>query len=151
MPDDYDYQAWLEKHNRAIEKAKALIEKYGFEVIIIKNDRKPCFLRIKFGKKKIDFQVKIIKTKFVRSVWLCKKERFDQDNFYLLYASKEKTFSVASGHDIDREGEYRDSEWAKGVKYVVVQNTLFHPAKNFFKRMKTRYEGELQQRMSQWF
>jgi len=148
---DFDYQSWLEKHNRVIGKAKALIEKYGFKVVVIKNDRTPSFLRIKFGKGKVDFQIKIIKTKFVRSIWLCKKERFNLDNFYILYASKEKTFSVASGHDVDREGEYRDSEWTEGVKYVVVQNAMFRPAKNFFKRMKARYEGELQQRMNQWF
>jgi len=145
-----DYQAWLEKHNKTIEKGKKLIKKYGFKVIIIQNDKKSSFLRIKFGRKKVDFQVKTIKTKFVRSIWLCKKERFNRDDFYLLYASKEKSFSVASGHDIDREGEYRDSEWAKGTKYIVVQNSVFRPANPFFKLMKSRYEGELQQRMNQW-
>jgi len=148
---DFDYQSWLEKHNRAIDKAKAMIEKYSFKVVVIKNDKTPSFLRIKFGKDKVDFQIKIVKTKFVRSVRLCKKERFNRDNFYLLYASKEKTFSVVSGHDVDKEGEFRDSEWVEGVKYVVVQNTLFRPAIKFFKRMKARYEGELQQRMNQWF
>ena len=149
MPNDY--QVWLEKHNRIIEKAKALIEKYGFKVVVIKDDRKPSFLRIHFGKNNTDFRIKIVKTKFVRSIWLCKKERFSPKSFYLLYATKEKCFSIATGSDINQEHELKNSEWAKGVKYVVVQITMFRPAKTFFKLMKTRYEGELQKRMNEWF
>lgn len=145
-----DYQVWLERHNGRIEEAKVLIRKYGFKAIIIQEERKPSFLRIKFGRTKIDFRIKMVKTKFVRSIWLCKKDRFEKDDFYLLYASKENTFFIASGSDINREHELRDSEYEKGIKYVVTPFTVFRPAKSFFKVMKARYEGELQKRLSDW-
>ena len=149
MPSDY--AAWIEKHNNAIDKTKALIKKYGFEAIILTEERKPSFLRIRFGSRKIDFRVKVIKTNFVRSIWLCKKNRFNVNSFYILYSKKEKAFFIASGNDIDKEYELKESEWNKDVKYLVVQFAMFRPAKTFFKRMKIRYEGEIQRRINTWF
>lgn len=145
-----NYQDWADRHDKIVDKAKKMIEQFRFKVIVMEEGRKPKFLRIRFGSKKIDFQVKEVKTKFVRSIWLCKKDKFNKTNLYILYASKEKSFSIATGNDIDRNHELKDSEWDKSVKYMVVDISIFRPAKTFFKTMKTRYEGELQRRINDW-
>lgn len=145
------YEAWARKHDKAIVKAKALIESYGFKVIMLKEERTPSFLRVKFGKGKVDFKVKIIKTKFARSVWLCKDGSFVKEDFYLLWARKENKFFVASGTEVNREYTLEDSEYRKGEKYIVTPFEVFHPATVFLKKMKARFEAELQQRMTTWF
>jgi len=144
------YDEWLKKHDEAVQKASALIKEYGFEPIIANEQGKPSFVRVFLGEKKIDFVIKEIKSKFVRTVWLCKKEAFNPENIYMIYASKENTWLITTGREADREGEYRESDLKEGVKFVVVSIEVFRPAKAFLKLIKERYNDQLQKKMTEW-
>lgn len=144
------YDDWLRQHNEAIQKAIALIQNYGFQPVIIDEKGKPNFVRIFLGTKKIDFMIKMIKSKFVRQVWLCKKDAFNPENIYLVYATKENSWLVTTGKEADREGEYRESDLKEGVKFVVVSIDIFRPAKTFLKLIKERYDDQLQKKMTEW-
>lgn len=143
-----NYDSWLKRHDENVQRAKELISEYGFEPIVINEERKPSFVRIFLGDKKIDFIVKEIKTKFVPTVWLCKKDAFNPENVYLVYATKENSWLVTTGKEVDREGEYKDSEYKEGEKYVVVPIDIFRPATAFLKLIKERYDDQLQKKMT---
>jgi len=142
------YESWLVKHNELIKKALELILSFKFRAIII--DANPPFIRIYINNKKIDFYVKEIKSNFIRSVWVSKKNKFDPKGNYLIYVVKGERWLIASGQQIDEKAEYRDSEHQKNVKYLVVPIDVFSPAKTFFKMAKNRYERGLQRRMTEW-
>lgn len=150
MMTESTYENWLEKHNDAIKKAEELIKEFGFEPKIISEEKKATFIRIFLGNRKIDFMIKVIKTKYARQVWLCKKEAFNPDNIYLIYASKENSWQVVTGKEVDREGEYKESDYRQGEKFVVISSEVFRPAKKFFKLVKERYDDQLQKRMTDY-
>jgi hypothetical protein len=142
------YDDWLKRHDEIVQKAIALIKEYGFEPVVINERGQPSFVRIFLGTKNINFMIKEIKTKFARSVWLCKKEVFNPENIYLIYTSEESSWLVTTGKEADREGEYRESDMKEGVKFVVVAIDIFRPAKTFLKLIKERYDDQLQKKMT---
>lgn len=142
------YESWLEKQNELLKKALELILSYKFRAVII--NEKPSFIRIYIHNKKIDFYVKEIKSRFVKSIWISKKNKFDLKANYLIYITKGERWLIASGQQIDRESILKDSEHQKNVKYLVVPVDVFCPAKTFFKMAKNRYERGLQRRMTEW-
>lgn len=145
-----DYQNWLDKQNLAVQKASELIGEFRLDTTIIKQERKPNFVRINLGSNRLDFLVKTIKNRFVKYIWLCKKGEFDSRKNYLVYIEEDEKFLVSTGYQIDREAEYRDSDYHKNAKIVVVPIGAFRSARKFFKSIKKRYEEQLQKRMTQW-
>jgi len=143
-----NYENWLKKHDETVQKAKELISEYGFQPTIISEQGKQSFVRIFLGEKKIDFAIKEIKTKFVPTVWLCKKDAFNPEKIYLVFATKENSWLVATGRECDREGEYKESDYKEGEKFVVVSIDIFRPAKTFLKLIKERYDDQLQKKMT---
>jgi len=149
LTSDYqDYQNWLDNQNTITEKALELIKQFGFKAILIHQERKPNFVRITIGKKRLDFFMKSVRSRFVKSVWLCKKEDFNIRNNYLIYMEKEEKFLISTGGEIDKKAEFRDSEYHKDVKYIVVPMDMFRSAKVFLKAMKNRYDAMMQRRMN---
>lgn len=144
------YEEWLEKQNIILAEALELIKGFKFDASIIQPENKKGFVRIILAGRKADFHIKSIKNKYIKFVWLCKKEDFDPRGNYLVYLEEEKAFLVCTGGEIDREAEYRDSDYHKGKKYVVAPITIFRRAKTFFKAMRTRYNAMLQRRMNEW-
>jgi len=147
MPNT-SYDEWFKRHEEVIQQAIDLIKEYGFSPVAINEGGKPSFVRIFLGEKKVDFIIKEIKSKFVRSIWLCKKDAFNPDNIYLIYANKENLWLVTTGKEADREGEFRESDMKEGVKFVVVAIDNFRPAKTFLKLIRDRYNDQLQKRMT---
>ena len=144
------YEDWLKCHDETVQKAVALIKDYGFESTVINEQSKPSFVRMFLGDKKIDFMVKIIKSKFVHTVWLCKKDAFNPENIYLVYASEENSWLVTTGKEADREGEYRESDLKEGVKFVVISIDVLRPAKTFLKLIKERYDNQFQKKITEF-
>lgn len=145
------YEDWLERQSKLIKKALKLLEGFKFKAVIITQEKKASFIRVYIRDKRVDFHIKEVKSKFSRSVWVCKKEDFSPKHNYLIFQSKEERWVIASGRQIDDKAEFRDSDYHQGKKFVVVPMETFRSAKPFFKRMKEAYEKELQRRMSDWF
>lgn len=144
------YQSWLDNQNILAKKALELIRKYGFKVVIVEQISKPNFVRVNLGNNRIDFFIKSIKNRFVKFVWLCKQGDFNIKNNYFVYLEKEEKFLISTGGEIDRKSELRDSEYHKGVKYIVVPIDAFRSANSFLKTTKKRYDAMLQRRMSEF-
>ena len=146
-----NYDSWAKRHDELMENAISLLQKYAnFKSQIMKVEKKPSFIRVFIGKKKIDFYIKEIKSKFVKDVWISKKDNFDEDAYYLVYAEKQKLWYIVSGYDIKMNCEIRESEWAKNLKYIVVPFNIFRIASIFLKTAKSRYDDLLQKKMDEW-
>ena len=146
-----DYQSWLERQNELAQEALKLVQKFKFKAVVIRQENKPSFVRVYIKETKVDFLIKEVKSQFSRSVWLCKKEDFNPQNNYLVFQNKEERWVVSTGSQIEVRAELRDSDYHKGKKFVVVPMDTFRSAKTFFKRMRKRYEQQLQRRMNEWF
>lgn len=144
------YDEWLEKQNMILIEALELIKSFGFEASKIEPDKKKAFIRLNLAGRKADFHIKSIKNRFIKFAWLCKKGDFDPRANYLIYLEEEETFLVSTGGEIDREAEYRDSDYHKGTKYVVAPLEIFRSGKTFFRALKKRYESMLQRRLNEW-
>ena len=147
---DSNYETWLERQNELVDQAVLLIKKYKFKAFIMERERKSNFIRIHLRENRIDVFIKEIKSKFVRSVWLVKKEDFEPKSIYLLYAAKEDKWFATTSVEVDREGEYKDSSYKAGVQFIVVPTEIFRQATSFLKKMRKRYEDQLQRRMTEW-
>ena len=144
------YNDWLENQNIILSEALELIKSFKFNASIISPEGKKAFIRILLAGSKADFHIKSIKNKFIKFVWVCKEEDFDPKANYLVYLEEEKKFLVSTGHFVDEEGEYRESDYHKNKKYVVAPIDIFRNGKTFFKAMQNRYNSMLQKRMSEW-
>lgn len=144
------YASWLERQNELAHKALELIQKFKFKVVVIEEERTPSFVRLYIKETKVDFRIKEVKSQFARSVWLCKRKDFNLKDNYLVYQSKEERWVIVSGRQAEARGEIRDSDYKEGVKFLVVPMEAFGSALAFFKRMKSRYEAQLQRRMTDW-
>jgi len=145
-----DYSSWLKRQNELAHEALKLIQKFKFRAVVIEEERKPSFVRLYIKETKVDFRIKEVKSQFARSVWLCKREDFNPKDNYLVYQSKEKRWVIVNGRQAESRGEIRDSDYKEGVKFLVVPMEAFGSALAFFKRMKARYEQQLQRRMTEW-
>jgi hypothetical protein len=148
MSNNFDFDAWLKKHNELVELAQKLFVDRGLNAIITKDEKKPSYVRIFFGKKTIDFKVKEVNTRMGKSVWLCKDSDFDPDDNFLIRTRREDFWIIITGKDADREGEYKESDYQEGVKYVVAPMEIARPAKTFIKLMKARLDSQMQKRIS---
>jgi len=144
------YEEWLIKQNAILAEALDLIKSFGFDASIIRPKDKKAFIRIIIGKNKSDFHLKSIKNRFIKFAWVCRKEDFDPNANYLVYLEAEEKFLVAIGSQVDEEGEFRNSDFHQGKKYVVAPIGIFRSAKTFFKSMKCRLDAMLQRRMNEW-
>jgi len=144
------YEDWLERQNELIKEALELVQSVKFRAVIIKEERKPSFIRIYLDDKPITFHIKEVKSKFVKSVWLGKKANFKPQHNYLIFAAKEKTWMVTTGRQALAHGEYKDSTYHKDTKVLVVPMDVFRPAKSFLRTIKKRHEQRKQRRMSDW-
>lgn len=145
-----NYEEWLIKHNEILELGLELIKSFGFDCIIIRPKDKKSFIRLNLNGNKSDFHIKSIKNRYIKFVWLCKKGDFNPLDNYLVYLEEGETFKVCTGGEIDREGEYRESDYHKNEKYVVAPISIFRNAKTFFGALKRRYNSMLQRRMNEW-
>lgn len=146
----FNYKEWLDSQNLLVDKGLELIRMAGFNAIIVERYNKPNFVRMMIGKRRIDFYIKLVRNRFVKFVWLCKKDDFDPRNNYLIYLEHEERFLTSTGNEINRKFELRDSEHNKQIKYVVVPIDVFRPAKIFLKTMMRRYKSLSQRKMNEF-
>lgn len=144
------YEEWLQKQNEILAEGLELILNFGFEASIIRPDEGKAFIRLNLAGNMSNFHIKAIKNKYIKFAWVCKKEEFEPLDNYLVYLEEEKKFKVCTGGEIDKEGEYRESDYHKNTKYVVVSMSVFRSANRFFTSLKRRYEVMLQRRMDEW-
>ena len=145
-----NYESWLERQSELAKKALELIQKYGFRAVLIEEERKPTFVRAYIGKQSLDFILKDLKSEFIKSVWLCKREDFNQKANYLVFLAKEERWVIATGSTVHIHAEIKDSDYHKGIKYIVVPLEVFRPAIQYLKMIKSAYNESRQKRMSDW-
>jgi len=132
-------------------KALELVQSFKFEASIIDGEQGRNFVRMQIGGKHLDFYIKEIKNRFIKEVWLCKKANFSPHNNYLVFIAKEERWVVTTGQEIDRKGEYRESDrYRQHIEMVVVPMEIFRPAKAFFEAIRKRYDDMLQRKMTEW-
>lgn len=147
---DSNFETWLERQNELVDQAVLLIRKYKFKAFVMERERKSNFIRIQLRENRINVFIKEVKSKFVRSVWLVKKDDFEPKSVYLLYAAKEDKWYATTSAEVDRDGEYKDSSYKAGVQFIVVPTEIFRHATTFLKGMRKRYDAQLQRRMTEW-
>lgn len=144
-----EYQTWLLKQREIAEEAVKLIERYNLRAVVLSTEKGSPFVRLFLPDKTLDYTIKSIKSRFSKSVWLCKEKDFKITNNYLIYLRKENRFMMATGAEIDKDYESRDSDYGEG-KVVVVSIETFRPAIGYFKTLAKSYEAKKQKRMSDW-
>jgi len=145
------YFTWLERQEELAKKAQELIQSFKFEAVLIREEKgKPPFVRMILGTKRIDFMLKEIKSRFVKQVWLCKKGIFNPKKNFLVFSAKEEKWLITTGSEVDKKGEYKDSDYHKDTEMVVIPVEILRPAKRFLKSLKIRYEEQKQRRITNW-
>lgn len=145
------FEKWLDRHLQLCDLAIKLIKKYRFKSSIIMSSGRPFvrpFIRMFVGSKTVDFFIKEVGSRFVKTVWLCKAKDFNEELFFLIHFRKEGGWGLISGSDVKKYSERRISDRSeKKVEMVVVSSDYIRSAHVFFKRAKARYESALQRRL----
>lgn len=147
----YSYEKWLENQKDLCRKGLIIVQNSGLKGVIIENEGRPNFIRLYFKDKHVDFFVKSVKSRWVKSIWICKVKDMKPRHNWLIYCEKEKQWSIVLGDVILNQGERRESDLRKTKEeYYVIPSEVLRGAKTYFKYMKKRFEEQLQRRLTEW-
>lgn len=145
-----DYDSWMQNQIAITESLAHLIRQCKLECVVITEPKRSPFVRLFLPDTTIDFTIKVVKNRYAKSIWLCKRKDFNQQKNYILYVTEDDTFFIAIGEDVDKEAEYRESDWKKGIKMVVVPKEIFRDAKTYFEMLYIQYDEKKQSRLTNW-
>lgn len=145
------YKSWIQKQNDLVEKAVSVIRRFDFKCFVVgRGKNKPKFIRLFLSDQSVDFFVKEVKSRWSKEVWLCKKQDFNPSRHCILHLEKENKFLVCSGEDARREGKLRDSDFHKGVKFLVVPMKIFRGLEGWLRYERKRTDKRRQRKIKEW-
>ena len=142
-----EYKDWLHQQYKACEELVKLLRQCKLDGMIKSQPNQPPYVKLLLPDKTVDLFIKTVNTEYAKSIWLCKECELKTKTMYLLYIKYENSFLIASGNEVDRECELKNSDW-KQDKMVVVEKELFHDAKTFFEMLYLKYERKKQTRLT---
>jgi len=146
------YEDWLVKQKELAKEAYEFIKSFGLDVKVIEKEGKRSFLRIIVSStQSLFFDVKEVKSRFAREIWVCKVQDTFENTGFLLYAAKEDSWLIITNRDIQSRGAKRPSSYPSGGEYYVVPREYFRGAVTFFRQMKKTIEERKQKRLGEYF
>lgn len=145
------YQSWLKSQKKLLKKAHKFISGFGLDARIIEREGKRSLLRVRISSKQsMFFNVKRIKSRFGREIWVCKVKDTLENTGFLIYAATEKSWLVITNREIQTRGTKKPSSYRSGEEYYVVPREYVGGAYKYFKRLKKSIEERKQKRLGEY-